>query len=142
MRDSLTVANEILFAEVSSFLKEGNEVVISTKGSSMLPFIREGQDSVKLIKKEKAEKGDIVLAEIAPGKYILHRVYATDGDSITLMGDGNLRGTEHCRQEDIRGTVVEITDKEGNIRKLTKGRFWKALLPIRRILLGIYRRIV
>ena len=44
----VVVPNAILLGEVKSLLAEGKDVVIPTKGNSMLPFIRGGRDSVNL----------------------------------------------------------------------------------------------
>lgn len=142
MVESISIPNEILLPEVSRLLEEGKEVIICTKGSSMLPYIRGEKDSVKLMKKNGVREGDIVLAEAAPGRFVLHRVYSVGAEEITLMGDGNLRGREICRPEDIKGVVAEIIGPDGSPRRLTRGRCWKALLPVRRILLAIYRRTI
>ena len=143
----MVVPNDILLGEVKSMLAEGKDVVIPTKGNSMLPFIRGERDSVKLRKLDTLEVGDIVLAEISEGKYVLHRVFALEGDIVTLMGDGNLRGMEQCRRRNIAGTAITILrdgEKEVDCRsrkaRRRAGR-WRALLPFRRIILGIYRRI-
>ena len=79
-------------------LKEGKVVAIVPQGISMLPFIVGGEDRVFLVKKEHIAVGDIVLAQYE-GKRILHRVYAIDGERITLMGDGNLEGTEQVMRK-------------------------------------------
>lgn len=132
--------NNIIFPEVGKLLEEGKQVEISPKGRSMRPFIWEGRDSVILEKRPSLEVGDIVLAEIGE-KYILHRVLKIDGDSIILMGDGNIKGTEKCRRGDVMGTVAGIKRKNGRILKPTKGCLWRRLLPIRRYLLYIFRKI-
>lgn len=139
--DRKTLPNDILLGEVSELLAEGNDVVIMTKGNSMLPFIRGDRDSVKLFRKDTVSAGDIVLAEITPGHYVLHRVIKADSDSLTLQGDGNLRGVEHCRAGNVKGTVVEII-KPGKTVVPDKGKLWLCLRPVRRILLGLYRRIL
>ena len=59
-------------------LKEGQLVAIVPQGISMLPFIRGGEDCVYLLKREKIEVGDIVLA-VYQGRHLLHRVYAIEG---------------------------------------------------------------
>lgn len=143
----LVVPNDILLGEVKSMLAEGREVVIPTKGSSMLPFIRGERDSVKLRKTDGIAVGDIVLAEIRPGTYVLHRVFGLDGDNVTLMGDGNVRGVERCRRGDVAGTAFSVLKdgaKEVDCRSagaLRRARAWRRLLPFRRIILGIYRRL-
>lgn len=143
----IVVPNAILLGEVKALLAEGKDVVIPTKGNSMLPFIRGGVDSVKLRKLGSIAIGDIVLAEIREGTYVLHRVFALDGDMVTLMGDGNRRGTERCTAADIAGTALTILKHNGkevdcrSPRALRQARIWRGLLPLRRILLGFYRRL-
>ena len=138
----MIVPNEILLAEADDLLSKGIEVVLMTKGNSMLPFIRGEKDSVNLKRFGAVEVGDIVLARIAPQRYVLHRIFAIDGDAVTLMGDGNLVGTESCRLGDILGTVTEIIRPNGSKKKVTKGSLWRKLLPVRRYLLWVYRKLV
>lgn len=137
---SKVISNEILFPEVDEMLREGREVEFRPKGSSMLPFIRGDVDSVVLVRKDSVEAGDIVLARVGT-RYILHRVIRVEGEKITMMGDGNVRGTESCTAADVLGTVVQIVRPSGKARTPGKGRFWKVLRPVRRYLLAIYRRI-
>lgn len=132
--------NEILLSSAGELLDEGRDVTLLVKGDSMLPFLHSERDSVRLHKMESVGVGDIVLARIAKGHYVMHRVLQTDGDSITLMGDGNLRGTESCTKQDILGTVVAIIRPDGKETAPNDGRLWKQLLPARRYLLAIYRR--
>lgn len=134
--------NDILLAEAGALLAEGRDVELLVKGSSMLPFLHDERDSVRLRKLDTVAKGDIVLAQISPGHYVLHRVRAVEGDALTLMGDGNVRGTENCTRSDVLGTAVEFIRPDGTRRKPGRGRCWAVLWPIRRYLLYLYRRIV
>ena len=143
----IVVPNAILLGEVKELLSEGKDVVIPTKGNSMLPFIRGTRDCVKLRRLDTVDVGDIVLAEIREGVYVLHRVIEVDGDRVLLMGDGNRRGCERCRRGDIAGTALTIL-KDGvkevdcrSPRALRRARNWRRLKPFRRIILGFYRRI-
>lgn len=129
--------NEILLEEVGALLAEGREVAFTPKGTSMLPFIRGGKDTVTLKKLDSVEVGDIVLVRLADERYVLHRVIGTHGDALLLMGDGNIAGTESCTKADVMGTVVLI-----NKHKPSNGRIWRWLKPVRRYLLGIYRRLI
>ena len=119
-------------------LKEGKVIAIVPEGISMLPFIKGGEDRVFLLKKARVEVGDIVLVEYK-GKRILHRVYAMDGEKITLMGDGNLEGTEQVTATEVLGTVIELVHN-GRQRKPSKAWLWRKLLPCRRILLKLHRK--
>lgn len=134
--------NEVLLSSVGDLLAEGRDVTLMVKGNSMLPFLHSEKDSVVLHKKDTVEVGDMVLARIAPEHYVLHRVWSVENASITLMGDGNLRGTEHCTSENMLGTVIGIISEKGKTKIPGKGKLWRKLLPCRRYLLAFYRRII
>lgn len=137
--DRKVVANEVLIPEMGRLLAEGREVEFQPKGSSMLPFIRGERDSVVMLRRPTVAVGDIVLARVSSG-FVMHRVFAIDGENLTLMGDGNVRGTETCRRDDVLGTVTAII-RDGQSCPPGDGRFWRTLLPIRRYLLAIIRRL-
>ncbi len=138
--DKLVLPNEVFLEEVASLLSEGREVTLAPKGSSMLPFIREGRDSVVLRKEPSVKKGDIVLVRLED-RFVMHRIVREEGERLTLMGDGNLAGTESCTRADVLGTVITIL-RDGKPREPSDGKLWQKLLPLRRIILGIYRRII
>lgn len=142
MTEKKLISNDILLGEVSRMLCNGQEVILMAKGQSMLPFIRSEKDSVALVRKDEVAVGDIVLARIAEGRYVLHRIISIAGENVTLMGDGNIRGVEKCTKADVRGTVVRIIKASGREVIPGNGRFWKRLLPVRRYILAIYRRLI
>ncbi len=123
---------------MAALLAEGNEVSLTPKGKSMLPFIQEGKDTVVLRKLPLVKKGDIVLARL-PEHYVLHRVIAVGEETLTLMGDGNLHLKERCSREDVLGTVVQIERKGRKAHRPGRALLWRALLPCRRLLLALYR---
>lgn len=138
--------NDILLAEVSRLVGEGEKVTLKTKGNSMLPFIHGGKDSVILEKPEELSEGMIVLAEVAEGMYVLHRIVSVSGDTVVLMGDGNLKGCEICRASDVKAYATWILKKGKEIdccssEHMRQAGMWKALLPLRRLLLAVYKRI-
>lgn len=137
--DKRVLPNEVFLEEVGSLLDEGREVSFTPLGSSMLPFIRGGRDSVRLQKKESLQVGDIVLVRLQ-GRYVLHRIIALEGEKVTLMGDGNIVGTESCLRSDVMGTVVAIQKGKREVIP-GKGKFWRAIKPFRRYILAIYRRL-
>ena len=130
--------------EVTKQLEEGHCVSLRAKGNSMYPFIVSGRDSVVLHKQRQFCTGDIVLARIQEKGYVLHRIYRMSGDTVVLMGDGNLCATEQCRKEDISGTVLKIM-RNGRIvnpasaNERFKARLWRILLPLRRYMLAVCR---
>ncbi|MBR3456316.1 MAG: S24/S26 family peptidase [Bacteroidaceae bacterium] len=145
-----TVANEVLIDNIDRFLKEGREVVFLVKGYSMLPFITGWAESVEVHRLEHAPRpGDIVLAKVETGHFVLHRIISVDADAhVTLMGDGNYRGVERCKAEDIVGIALYAVDYKERKRYLYTpwrkfaSRVWWKLLPLRRYILAVYRRTI
>lgn len=135
------IENTVLIPEMASLLREGKDVRFTPTGVSMRPFIEGGSDVVVLRKLPHVRVGDIALAAVGVA-YVLHRVIAVEGDSVTLLGDGNIGRTEHCTTADILGTVIRIENAHGRRKPLTRGRLWYYLLPCRRILLKIYRKLL
>ena len=105
----MELANEILFPEVAALLEEGHTVTLKAKGTSMMPFIVGGRDSVVLQKADRVAVGDIVLARLDDGRHVLHRVtgLAEGGKVVNLMGDGSIRCRETCRRSDLLGKAVQ-----------------------------------
>ncbi len=113
----------------------------------MLPFIHGGKDSVLLRKADELKIGDIALAEISEGRFVIHRVEKIEGETVILMGDGNLVGRERCRRKDVIAIAVKIIKSNREIdcqsqKHLRNAEIWKRLLPIRKYLLAIYRRLI
>ena len=135
----VVLPNNILLDEVARLLADGRDVVIMTKGRSMLPFIRGEVDKVTLSPPKGLKVGDIVLAHF-DGRFVLHRIIGINGDQVTLMGDGNLQGTEQGTTREVAGVVTDIITPEGRHRKPTRGWLWRQLLPVRKYLLKIYRK--
>lgn len=146
--NKLLVPNDLLLGEVSRMLNDGHKVVIMTKGVSMLPFIVGDRDSVELEKRDSYRIGDIVLARVENKRWVLHRLVSMEWDKAVLKGDGNLVGIERCAIGDIAGAVTFIIRPKGKTdcssRKFArKSRRWKELpYIVRRIILGIYRRLI
>ena len=138
--DKKTVANEILLEDAAALMEEGREVTLKPLGYSMLPFIRGGKDSVRLKKMPSVAVGDMLLVRLPGPRYVLHRLIAKDGAQLTLMGDGNLVGTESCTEADVLGTVTAI-ERGKRVVVPGNGQWWRALKPFRRYILGIYRRV-
>lgn len=140
--DKRTVENKIILEDAAALMAEGREVCITPSGCSMLPFIRGGRDSVRLRKNPTVAVGDMLLVRLSGPTYILHRLIAKDGDRLTLKGDGNLVGTEHCTEADVLGTVTAI-ERGKRVVIPGNGLWWRRIPTIfRRYILAIYRRII
>lgn len=141
MKDHETIINE-----AARLVSEGVSVTLPVNGSSMLPFIIGGRDSVILQKPAAPRVGDVVLAWVDGRRYVVHRIIRIDGDGITLMGDGNIVANEHCTASDIKALATHIVDDGGNVRYLYTrrrrwmGRLWRWFRPIRKYLLPVVKR--
>ena len=102
----MEVPNAVLLGQVKEAIREGHTVTINVKGYSMRPFLEHCRDKVRLAPFTDLKVGDAVLAEISPDVYVLHRIMNIDGDTVRLMGDGNLSGMEVCRKADVVGMVT------------------------------------
>lgn len=138
--------NHILIPEVERLVNEGICVTMRVKGNSMLPFIRGDRDSVELRKAKPLRVKSIVLARLADGSYVVHRIVKLSGDDVVLMGDGNLWGREHCKRTDVVAEVTQILRNGKTIScscrsERAKASIWMMLLSMRRYLLAIYKRL-
>lgn len=148
MTKVVNMPNAVLLGEARRLIREGHTVTLSVRGFSMRPFLEDRRDKVVLASCPEARKGDIVLAEITPGTYVLHRIVDLDGEKVTLMGDGNVAGRETCRKADIAGRAVAFYRKGKSVPVTTDSRLWKTYsavwtrtLPARRYMLAFYRRV-
>ena len=133
--------------EALRLVQKGVTVTFPVTGQSMLPFIIGGKESVILHAPGLIDVGDVVLAWVDGNRYVVHRIIKLDYDRVTLMGDGNVAVTEHCRLNDIKARVTHVVDAKDrthyiyNRWRMLGAKVWYWLRPIRRYLLAIYRRL-
>lgn len=94
---------------IREVLESGGEFRMYPSGTSMLPLLRQGKDSVSLIKPSgMLKRGDIAFYTRDNGAYILHRVVKSDNGSYTMCGDNQIlleKGVDHSH---IIGIVNRI----------------------------------
>lgn len=141
----IKVANNRFLPEVIRMIGNGHSVTIPLKGYSMRPFLEDDRDKAILSEVKILNVGDVVLAEISHGTYVLHRIISMDSEKAILRGDGNI-ACEHCRLENIKAVAIGFYRKGSCKPCLTSSMKWKIyswiwtrLYPIRRYLLFIYR---
>lgn len=131
-----TIDNRTAFGAVRDLLLSGETVRVGVCGQSMLPFFRSGEViRVRPLREGDLRRGSVVLAQTEQGNYVIHRIYRIEEERITLLGDGNLHGTEQIDRPKIYGTV-----DCGRVHRLL-ALAWMALRPLRRYPLGILRRV-
>ena len=73
-------------------LEDGNSVRFMPRGTSMLPMLRQGIDSVVLsAAPQELKKYDLPLYQRLDGKYILHRIVGRAGEYYVCVGDNQFR---------------------------------------------------
>lgn len=130
-----------------SLLSEGFSITLPVDGNSMLPFIIGGRESVILATARPSElhRGMVVLAWVEQRRYVLHRIEKIKGNKVTLMGDGNLSGREHCTLDDVKAIATHVVDASKKKHDLytpwrcRASELWCLLLPVRRYLLAIMK---
>ncbi len=149
MMNTRTIPNAQLIPQILEFVSQGRSVTFRVRGYSMRLFLEDKRDLVQLEAVSRPLKvRDVVLAEIAPKLYVLHRIIKIDGDVVTLKGDGNVVGTESCKLSDVKALAVAFYRKGRTKPDLVTGwkwrtysSIWLALTPFRRYILGVYRRV-
>lgn len=141
----ILVKTSELIHHIISLLDENKEVILKARGQSMFPFIIGDRDDLVLKKKKEYNKGDIVLAEIKPNLFVIHRIIKINNESVVLMGDGNIKTKEYCKEHNIHGCVIKILKEAKEINNNSKkqrilARLWWFIRPFRRIILYFCRK--
>ena len=125
-------------------LESGGEFRIYPKGTSMLPLIRAGIDSVVLTKPTgRLKQGDIAFYLRDNGAYVLHRIIRVDADGYTLCGDNQIVPEKGIADRHIIGVVTRIYRGEKPVSEKSFGYgiyllLWKNLF-VRRVCLKLRR---
>lgn len=129
-RDNVTT-----FSVVRDILLEGDNVTITVNGQSMLPFFRSGSTvTLRPIRKEDFKKYAVVFAD-AGNHFVIHRIINIEANKVTLLGDGNIYGTESMDKERVYGVI------DCSALHIFFAKIWLWMRPVRRYPLAILRRI-
>lgn len=140
------IPNEVLLKETATLIAQGHTVTHLVRGNSMNPFLVDRRDKVILspFTADDLVPGAFVLARDDSERLVLHRIIRRNGNGLTLMGDGNIIGTEETSTDRVLGLVTTVIRKEKAYS--CQGRvwcrysyIWTRLLPVRRYLLGAWR---
>ena len=125
---------------IEEVLSSGGEFRLYPKGTSMLPLLVQGKDSVVLKRREAslpAKKHDIAFYRRENGQFILHRVMKIESDgTYTMCGDNQSLLEQGIYPRQIIGYVSEIY-KEDRVCKISSLRyriyvfFW-SIMPFRK----------
>lgn len=133
---------------IISMLEENVDVTITTTGDSMYPLWKNKRDSVVMARCNKfnLKRGDIPLYKRPTGQYVLHRIIRVNKDSYDMCGDAQTLIEYNIPKENIIAVVKSFTRKGkeyscNSLRFRGYSTVWLALLPLRRIILKVYRKL-
>ena len=138
------------FSELLPLIREqissGGSVRISPRGTSMLPMLRQGMDTVVLSPvPEKLKKYDIPFYRRDNGQFVLHRIVSV-GETYTCVGDNQFQLEPGIRRDQVIAVVTAFTRNGREIPVTNFGyrcycRFWHHSRPLRRLWLGAKHRL-
>lgn len=121
---------------IKEVVEKNGEFRLYPKGVSMLPTIREGIDSVVLVKAEDIKKYDILFYLRDNGQYVMHRLIGLKGNNFIFCGDNQFEKELFKNKQNIIAKVKGFyrNDKyiSGRDRKhLAFIKCWYMVLPMR-----------
>ena len=131
-----TMRLEQLMPLIMEQLNRGESVTFFPRGTSMLPMLRQGRDSVVLSPlPRQLKKYDLPLYRRDDGAYVLHRIVQT-GETYTCIGDNQFEFETGLEYRQMIAVVTAFT-RGGREIKTTDPfyrlycRFWVASRPVR-----------
>lgn len=138
----------IMMEEIRELISEGRTVSLTVKGNSMNPFLVSMRDQMKLgpWKDQDIRKGCVALVKDSRNNYLIHRIIERNGDTVTLLGDGNVGFTETATLDNVIGIMYSVTRKGHEWASDSAlwrfySWFWMMITPVRRWPLGLWRRL-
>jgi hypothetical protein len=129
---------------IRATLERGQRVRMTVSGTSMLPFLRDG-DVVELEPLGAAPRaGDVVLAQGPAGPCVLHRVVRVTGEGLFLRGDAQEDREGPLAPGDVLGKVT-LCYRHGHARAVDRGGWrlaglvWVSCAPLSTRLLHLAR---
>ena len=164
---SITLPLAEMFPVMQERLAQGQEVVFTVTGNSMSPFIRHQRDQVALVACDPTtlKVGDVPLYRRDNGQFVLHRIVerddgctrtvwgekkarpsAADDLEYTMLGDAQWQLEPHIRPDQILAVATAFV-RLGRRWKCDSPAYrrhrlmWHRLLPVRRWLMALDRRL-
>ena len=140
------IALEDAMPLIKAALAQGQEALFSPSGTSMLPTLMEGRDTVVLVAPpSRLKKYDIALYQRENGQYVLHRVVKVK-DTYTFVGDNCLQYDKGIAPAQVIALCTAYI-RDGERKALAsffcrmRARLLHHLRPLRRVARGVLRRL-
>lgn len=96
---------------IREVLDSGGQFTLFPRGTSMLPLIVQGRDSVSLVRAETYSRGDIAFYRRGDGSFILHRIVGEKDGAFVMCGDNQLAREYGIAPAQIIGKAEYVTRK-------------------------------
>lgn len=136
-----------IYPIIKEKLEAGGTVELPITGTSMLPLLVAGRDTVVIEKKDSYSIGDIIFYRRDDGHFVLHRIVGTDEKCFVLCGDNQWVKEYGIENRHIIGAVISINRKSKVIDVNNNGayslysKFWQSLLPCRKYPLKVMSKM-
>ncbi len=127
-----------LYPILLEVIESGGEFRLWPRGTSMLPLLHEGRDSVMLVAPQECKKHDICLYRRQDGSFVLHRLMKFTKEGAPVFCGDNQLYLEHgipCENIIARVSTYYRGEKAVSVRSL-KYRlyvFFHCIMPLRRL---------
>lgn len=127
---------KVFLDTVVTMLRDGAEnIPVPLSGSSMTPFLHDGDTVFLNLPKQEPKPGDILLYQRGDGQYVLHRVIRIKGDTLWMLGDAQME-KEPIGRDQIRAMATAVIARGQKLfpdseRWLLFSKWWRRLIPLR-----------
>ncbi len=109
---------EDIFPLITEQLENGGSATFVIHGTSMLPMLKDGLDSVRIVKpKGELKKYDIIFYRRDNGQFVLHRIVGVKDGDYVCRGDNQTESEFPVTPESVIAIVSEFT-KDGKTRSV------------------------
>ncbi|MBE7065424.1 MAG: hypothetical protein E7384_06400 [Ruminococcaceae bacterium] len=88
-------------SDVKNVVDDGGMFFLKVSGKSMLPFLKDGKDTVLLKKSDEPSIYDVAFYVRQSGGVVLHRIVAIHGDKFDFCGDNQTEIEKGIPKENI-----------------------------------------
>lgn len=138
---------EKILPAMTAVLESGGEFKMIATGTSMMPLLRNGIDTIVLIKHgSKLKKYDVPLYKRSDGSFVLHRIVGFNKDGYILCGDNQFVKECGITYDDVVG-VLKGYIKDGKYYSCDSflykcyAVFWNYSRPARWVLKKVKRKL-
>jgi signal peptidase I len=99
-----------IFPLITEQLENGGSATFVIHGTSMLPLLKDGIDSVRIIKpRDELKKYDIIFYRRDNGQFVLHRIVGIKEGGYVCRGDNQTESEFPVTPENVIGIVSEFS---------------------------------